>query len=62
MFPNLLYPRFELSQLYLETEDIKSARMELQNILKINPKINNENTQMIKGAAREVLQSLDIGH
>jgi O-antigen polymerase len=59
MYPHLLIPRFELAQMYLETENINKAKKYLKSILEVKPKIFNQNTRMIKKAAADLLMQID---
>jgi O-antigen ligase len=58
MFPNLLFPRYLLGKMYYDSGQIKKAENILESILYINPRIYNKDTEVIKGAARELLDTI----
>lgn len=59
MQPNLLFPQFLLGSMYYESNQTQKAIPILQNIISSNPKIQNQNTKVIRKAARNLLDSMD---
>ena len=59
MYPNLLFPRYLLGQMYYESNQIEEAFITLNALLKINPKIQNNNTETIKIASEKLLQKIE---
>ncbi len=59
MFPNLLKPKLQLSKLYIEQKDIKSAEPLLVSIIESTPKIQNNAATEIKNEARKLLKTIN---
>jgi len=58
MYPNLLLPRLWLSNIYINQKRIDDAINELNTIIRINPKIINNEVLNIKSEAKELLDYL----
>ncbi|HCK99994.1 MAG TPA: hypothetical protein DHW42_07835 [Candidatus Marinimicrobia bacterium] len=58
MYPNLLLPRLWLSKIYINQKRIDDAINELNTIIRINPKIINNEVLNIKSEAKELLDYL----
>ena len=55
MYPNLLLPRLWLSKIYINQKRIDDAINELNTIIRINPKIINNEVLNIKSEAKKLL-------
>ena len=62
MFPNLLFPKYLLGKMYVESGKIMKAQMILESILYIQPKIYNKDTEAIKHAAEKLLNDIEKNH
>ena len=58
MQPNLLFPQFSLGSMYDESNQTQKAIPILKNIISSNPKIQNQNTKVIKKAATKLLDDI----
>ena len=58
MYPNLLFPKYLLSEMYFESSQYQKAEGILNDIISSNPKIQNQDTRVIKVASQNLLYKI----